>query len=191
VYTRPGRCRRSAPSSPFIVCPFIKQNGPPVSCGSVPTPCSLPLRLAGSSGWRTRCHVGPPGWNAARRTLDRLRSPLRHDEGDRPAKFRRMHTGCRGEPLPHRRTKTTVQFTTVLFDLDGTLVDSFELIAEAFRHAIRAVRNREATDDEVFSRWGEPLNGGRHGGRRLTPRALWRSSTRAREQVQVPQSHTR
>jgi pyrophosphatase PpaX len=50
-----------------------------------------------------------------------------------------------------------VQFTTVLFDLDGTLVDSFELIAEAFRHAIRAVRNREATDDEVFSRWGEPL----------------------------------
>lgn len=50
-----------------------------------------------------------------------------------------------------------MRFTTVLFDLDGTLVDSFELIAQSFRHAIRAVRNREATDDEVFSRWGEPL----------------------------------
>lgn len=50
-----------------------------------------------------------------------------------------------------------MRFTTVLFDLDGTLVDSFELIAQSFRHAIRAVRHREATDDEVFSRWGEPL----------------------------------
>jgi pyrophosphatase PpaX len=50
-----------------------------------------------------------------------------------------------------------VRFTTVLFDLDGTLVDSFELIVQGFRHAIRAVRNREATDDEVFARWGEPL----------------------------------
>jgi pyrophosphatase PpaX len=50
-----------------------------------------------------------------------------------------------------------VRFTTVLFDLDGTLVDSFELITQSFRHAIRMARHREATDDEVFVRWGEPL----------------------------------
>lgn len=50
-----------------------------------------------------------------------------------------------------------MRFTTVLFDLDGTLVDSFELITQSFRHTVRMARHREATDDEVFSRWGEPL----------------------------------
>ncbi|MGH2349400.1 MAG: HAD family hydrolase [bacterium] len=50
-----------------------------------------------------------------------------------------------------------MRFETVLFDLDGTLVDSFELITQSFRHAVRTARHREATDDEVFSRWGEPL----------------------------------
>jgi pyrophosphatase PpaX len=50
-----------------------------------------------------------------------------------------------------------VRFTTVLFDLDGTLVDSFALITQSFRHAVRMARHREATDDEVFARWGEPL----------------------------------
>ncbi len=55
------------------------------------------------------------------------------------------------------RAKRQLRFTAVLFDLDGTLVDSFELIAQSFRHAVRAVLSREATDDDVLSRWGEPL----------------------------------
>lgn len=45
----------------------------------------------------------------------------------------------------------------VLFDLDGTLVDSHALILQAFRHAAHAVLGRTLTDDETRMRWGEPL----------------------------------
>jgi pyrophosphatase PpaX len=45
----------------------------------------------------------------------------------------------------------------VVFDLDGTLIDSFGLIAASFRHAARAVLDRVLTEDEVMIRWGEPL----------------------------------
>ncbi len=45
----------------------------------------------------------------------------------------------------------------VLFDLDGTLVDSVGLIDEAFRYACRTVLGRDPSEAEVFARWGEPL----------------------------------
>lgn len=45
----------------------------------------------------------------------------------------------------------------VLFDLDGTLVDSFDLIVEAFHHACRTVLGRTPSPEEVVARWGEPL----------------------------------
>jgi len=44
-----------------------------------------------------------------------------------------------------------------VFDLDGTLIDSFALIAESFRHAARAVLGRSLTEGEVVARWGQPL----------------------------------
>ena len=47
--------------------------------------------------------------------------------------------------------------TTVLFDLDGTLIDSYDLIATAFREACRAVLGREPSAPEITARWGEPL----------------------------------
>ncbi len=47
--------------------------------------------------------------------------------------------------------------TTVLFDLDGTLIDSFALIAASYRHAARTVLDRTLTEEEVVARWGEPL----------------------------------
>ena len=50
-----------------------------------------------------------------------------------------------------------MRFQAVLFDLDGTLIDSFALITEAFRFAVRTVLKREASDEEVLTRWGEPL----------------------------------
>ena len=46
---------------------------------------------------------------------------------------------------------------SVLFDLDGTLLDSFDLIATSFRHAGREVLGREVTDTEILARWGAPL----------------------------------
>ena len=46
---------------------------------------------------------------------------------------------------------------TVLLDLDGTLIDSFDLISESFTQACRVVLNRELTYEEVLERWGWPL----------------------------------
>lgn len=45
----------------------------------------------------------------------------------------------------------------VLFDLDGTLVDSHALIVTAFRHAARTVLGRDLSDAEARLRWGQPL----------------------------------
>jgi pyrophosphatase PpaX len=45
----------------------------------------------------------------------------------------------------------------VLFDLDGTLLDSYRLISEAFRRACQAVLGREVTDAEITADWGAPL----------------------------------
>lgn len=47
--------------------------------------------------------------------------------------------------------------TAVLFDLDGTLLDTFALITSSFRAACRAVLGREPTEREVVERWGQPL----------------------------------
>lgn len=50
-----------------------------------------------------------------------------------------------------------MESATVVFDLDGTLIDSFVLIAASFRHAARTVLGRSLTEDEVVAGWGEPL----------------------------------
>lgn len=46
---------------------------------------------------------------------------------------------------------------TVLFDFDGTLLDSFDLISASFRQACRLVLNRQLSQREVLERWGWPL----------------------------------
>jgi pyrophosphatase PpaX len=48
-------------------------------------------------------------------------------------------------------------FKAVVFDLDGTLVDSVELIALSFQHAIREVLGREASREEAMQHVGTPL----------------------------------
>jgi len=45
----------------------------------------------------------------------------------------------------------------VLFDLDGTLIDSHDLIIASFRHACRMVLDRDMSADEAQVRWGQPL----------------------------------
>lgn len=45
----------------------------------------------------------------------------------------------------------------VLFDLDGTVVDTVRLILESHRHAVRTVLGKELTDDELVSQVGRPL----------------------------------
>ena len=44
-----------------------------------------------------------------------------------------------------------MRYDTVLFDLDGTLVDSGAMILESFRHATRTVLAREIPDDQLLA----------------------------------------
>lgn len=45
----------------------------------------------------------------------------------------------------------------VLFDLDGTLLDTRRLILESFRYAYRLHLEREVTTQEIMAFWGQPL----------------------------------
>ena len=47
--------------------------------------------------------------------------------------------------------------TTFLFDLDGTLIDSIELILESYRHTLKAHRGIEPPDDVWMAGLGTPL----------------------------------
>jgi pyrophosphatase PpaX len=47
-----------------------------------------------------------------------------------------------------------VQYPVVLFDLDGTLIDSGAMILSSFRHATRTVLAREITDEELVAAVG-------------------------------------
>jgi pyrophosphatase PpaX len=47
-----------------------------------------------------------------------------------------------------------VRYSTVLFDLDGTLIDSGEIILSSFRHATRTVLEREIPDEVLAAAVG-------------------------------------
>ena len=50
-----------------------------------------------------------------------------------------------------------MRYRTVLFDLDGTLLDSGAMILASMRHATRAVTGRDLTDEEYRAGIGMPL----------------------------------
>jgi len=49
------------------------------------------------------------------------------------------------------------RFETILFDLDGTLIDSTELILSSFRHTMRTHLGRQLPDEDWLSTMGRPL----------------------------------
>jgi pyrophosphatase PpaX len=51
-----------------------------------------------------------------------------------------------------------VRFPVVLFDFDGTVVDSGAMILASFKHATRTVLDRELSDAELLSAVGTPLH---------------------------------
>ena len=53
--------------------------------------------------------------------------------------------------------KSLKRINTVLFDFDGTLVNSNELIADSWRYTVMAMTGRGITDDEIRSTLGELL----------------------------------
>lgn len=48
-------------------------------------------------------------------------------------------------------------FSTLLFDLDGTLIDSIDLILRSYRHTMRIHRREEPSDDVWMEGLGTPL----------------------------------
>ncbi len=48
-------------------------------------------------------------------------------------------------------------FRAFLFDLDGTIVDTIDLIRESFRHASREVLGRQLPDEILMANVGQPL----------------------------------
>src|SRR5205814_6675812 len=50
-----------------------------------------------------------------------------------------------------------VALSTFLFDLDGTLIDSIELILRSYRHTMRQHRGHEPSDDVWMAGLGTPL----------------------------------
>ena len=46
----------------------------------------------------------------------------------------------------------SLNITTVIFDLDGTLVDSLPLTFRAFRQATRPFLGRDLSDEEILER---------------------------------------
>ena len=49
------------------------------------------------------------------------------------------------------------RINTILFDFDGTLMDSNELIADSWRHTIKTMTCGDITDDDIRSTFGEVI----------------------------------
>jgi len=73
--------------------------------------------------------------------------------GRRPAGRRAVNRRPTGRPANDRARV----YQAVVFDLDGTVVDSVELIIVSFQHAIREVLSREVSREEAVAWVGRPL----------------------------------
>jgi len=65
-----------------------------------------------------------------------------------------MQTETTGTEAASRRG---LVFTTVLFDLDGTILDTNELIIQSFLHALRGVVPPDFGREQIISLMGQPL----------------------------------
>src|SRR5665647_1721211 len=50
-----------------------------------------------------------------------------------------------------------MNLTTLLFDLDGTLIDTRALVIASFQHTFRTVLNLDISAEEVLNDYGRPL----------------------------------
>src|SRR5712691_10949698 len=58
---------------------------------------------------------------------------------------------------PERIKVASVPYVAVLFDLDGTLIDTTDLIFQSYQHALASVLDRPATTEELLLGYGQPL----------------------------------
>ncbi|MDD4564079.1 MAG: HAD-IA family hydrolase [Eubacteriales bacterium] len=49
------------------------------------------------------------------------------------------------------------KINTVMFDFDGTIVDTHKVILQSWQHTFRTFEGRERPEEEIYSTFGEPL----------------------------------
>lgn len=50
------------------------------------------------------------------------------------------------------------KINTVLFDFDGTIMDTNNVILQSWQHTFRTLEGKERPEEEIYSTFGEPLN---------------------------------
>lgn len=53
--------------------------------------------------------------------------------------------------------KENTKITTVLFDFDGTLMNTNDLIIDSWRHTFRVLKGEDINEEEIIRTFGEPL----------------------------------
>src|SRR5216117_1388864 len=93
------------------------------------------------------------GWRAWGRSAGVLAAPT----GRRRPRARGRSRSCTWR-AGSRKLASGVALSTFLFDLDGTLIDSIELILRSYRHTMRLHRGHEPPDDVWMTGLGTPLS---------------------------------
>ena len=57
----------------------------------------------------------------------------------------------------HRAPRSSEPVAVVLFDLDGTLIDTTDLISRSYQHALTSVLDQPMAPDELYLGYGQPL----------------------------------
>src|SRR5881397_1226850 len=92
------------------------------------------------------------GWRAWGRSAGVLAAPT----GRRRPRARGRSRSCTWR-AGSRKLASGVALSTFLFDLDGTLIDSIELILRSYRHTMRTHRGLEPPDEVWMQGLGTPL----------------------------------
>src|SRR5690606_9995262 len=112
-------------------------------CGGAPPPRDS---ATGFASMRSRVRATPSCWRA---TPHASRLPARTRSGRSGRSSSVPPRGRYVEPMP--------AYQTVLFDLDGTLIDSVDLIVDSYLHTFRSHGLPESSREQILAGLGRPL----------------------------------
>jgi pyrophosphatase PpaX len=68
-----------------------------------------------------------------------------------------LKAGTVVNPSLQSDSRNVSSIVAILFDLDGTLIDTTDLIFRSYQHALRTVLDRSVTDEALYLGYGQPL----------------------------------